>query len=55
MAHARELLDAARGRCDGVYVVAPYRKPTVGARAARLAGFATLDLGGDRGDLLLDR
>ena len=28
MAHARELLDAARGRCDGVYIVAPYRRPT---------------------------
>ena len=28
MAHARELLAAARGRCDGVYVVAPYRRPT---------------------------
>ena len=28
MAHARELLAAARGRCDGVYIVAPYRRPT---------------------------
>ena len=28
MAHARELLAAARERCDGVYVVAPYRRPT---------------------------
>jgi methionine synthase / methylenetetrahydrofolate reductase(NADPH) len=28
MAHARELLAAARERCDGVYVVAPYRKPS---------------------------
>jgi 5,10-methylenetetrahydrofolate reductase len=28
MAHAKRLLDAARERCDGVYVVAPYRKPT---------------------------
>ncbi len=28
MAHARELLVAARGRCDGAYVVAPYRRPT---------------------------
>jgi homocysteine S-methyltransferase len=28
MAHARELVAAARGRCDGVYVVAPYRRPT---------------------------
>ncbi len=27
MAHARELLDASRGRCDGVYIVAPYRRP----------------------------
>jgi methionine synthase / methylenetetrahydrofolate reductase (NADH) len=28
MAHARELLIAARGRCEGAYVVAPYRRPT---------------------------
>ncbi len=28
MAHAKELLAGARERCDGVYVVAPYRKPT---------------------------
>ena len=28
MAHAQELLDGARGRCDGVYIVAPYRQPT---------------------------
>jgi methionine synthase / methylenetetrahydrofolate reductase (NADH) len=28
MAHARELLAGARERCDGVYVVAPYRRPT---------------------------
>ena len=28
MAHARELVEAARGRCEGVYVVAPYRRPT---------------------------
>ncbi len=28
MAHAKRLLDEARERCDGVYVVAPYRKPT---------------------------
>ena len=28
MSHARELLSAARGRCDGAYVVAPYRRPT---------------------------
>jgi methionine synthase I (cobalamin-dependent)/5,10-methylenetetrahydrofolate reductase len=28
MSHARELLAAARGRCDGAYVVAPYRRPT---------------------------
>ena len=29
MAHARELLDGgARPRCDGVYIVAPYRRPT---------------------------
>jgi homocysteine S-methyltransferase len=27
MAHARELLAEARERCDGVYVVAPYRRP----------------------------
>jgi homocysteine S-methyltransferase len=27
MAHARELIDAARERFDGVYVVAPYRRP----------------------------
>ena len=24
----KALLEGARGRCDGVYVVAPYRKPT---------------------------
>ena len=28
MAHAKGLLEGARGRCDGVYIVAPYRKPT---------------------------
>jgi homocysteine S-methyltransferase len=28
MAHARELIAAARGRSDGVYVVAPFRRPT---------------------------
>ena len=28
MAHARELLEEARGRCDGAYIVAPYRRPT---------------------------
>jgi len=28
MAHARELIAAARSRCSGVYVVAPYRRPT---------------------------
>ena len=28
MTHARELLDAARERCDGVYILAPYRRPT---------------------------
>jgi homocysteine S-methyltransferase len=28
MAHAKELVAAAQGRCDGVYVVAPYRRPT---------------------------
>ena len=28
MAHAKALLEGARGRCDGVYIVAPYRKPT---------------------------
>jgi methionine synthase / methylenetetrahydrofolate reductase (NADH) len=27
-AHARELVGQARERCDGVYVVAPYRQPT---------------------------
>ena len=27
-AHARELLAQARGRVDGVYIVAPYRRPT---------------------------
>src|SRR5262249_34543942 len=27
MAHARELLAACRGRCDGAYLVAPYRRP----------------------------
>ena len=28
MAHAKRLLDDARDRCAGVYVVAPFRKPT---------------------------
>jgi homocysteine S-methyltransferase len=28
MAHAKELLAGARERCNGVYVVAPFRKPT---------------------------
>jgi len=28
MDHARELLAACPGRCDGVYLVAPYRRPT---------------------------
>jgi homocysteine S-methyltransferase len=28
MAHARELLAACPGRCDGAYLVAPYRRPT---------------------------
>jgi homocysteine S-methyltransferase len=28
MAHAKSLLAEARERCDGVYIVAPYRKPT---------------------------
>jgi homocysteine S-methyltransferase len=28
MAHARSLVEAARERCDGIYVVAPYRRPT---------------------------
>ena len=27
MEHARELVEAARGRASGVYVVAPYRRP----------------------------
>jgi homocysteine S-methyltransferase len=27
-AHARALVDAARGRCAGVYVVAPYKRPS---------------------------
>ena len=27
MAHARELLAAARERCEGAYVVAPFRRP----------------------------
>jgi homocysteine S-methyltransferase len=27
MEHARELLAACRGRCDGAYLVAPYRRP----------------------------
>jgi homocysteine S-methyltransferase len=34
-AHARELVDAARGRCAGVYVVAPYKRP---ARVLELLG-----------------
>jgi homocysteine S-methyltransferase len=38
MAHARELLAASPGRCDGAYLVAPYRRPT-----------AVLDLIGDLG------
>ena len=28
MMHARRLVEEARERCDGVYVVAPYRRPT---------------------------
>jgi homocysteine S-methyltransferase len=28
MRHARSLLEQARERCDGVYIVAPYRKPS---------------------------
>jgi methionine synthase I (cobalamin-dependent)/5,10-methylenetetrahydrofolate reductase len=28
MAHAKRLVGEARARCDGVYVVAPYRRPT---------------------------
>ncbi|MEI8105366.1 MAG: bifunctional homocysteine S-methyltransferase/methylenetetrahydrofolate reductase [Actinomycetes bacterium] len=28
MEHARELIAEAKGRCDGVYVVAPYRRPS---------------------------
>jgi homocysteine S-methyltransferase len=28
MAHAKQLLDGARGRCHGVYVVAPFRRPS---------------------------
>ncbi len=27
MEHARELIEAARGRADGVYIVAPFRRP----------------------------
>ena len=27
MGHASELLAAARERCDGAYLVAPYRRP----------------------------
>jgi homocysteine S-methyltransferase len=27
LAHARELVQEARGRCAGVYVVAPYKRP----------------------------
>jgi homocysteine S-methyltransferase len=27
MAHAKELVDGARGRCDGIYITAPYRRP----------------------------
>jgi homocysteine S-methyltransferase len=38
MAHARELLAACPGRCDGAYLVAPYRRPT-----------AVLELIGDLG------
>lgn len=28
MAHAKKLIDEARSRCDGIYIVAPYRRPT---------------------------
>jgi homocysteine S-methyltransferase len=35
LAHARELVAAARGRCAGVYVVAPYKRP---ARVLELLG-----------------
>src|SRR3954449_1122405 len=38
MAHARELLAGCPGRCDGAYLVAPYRRPT-----------AVLELIGDLG------
>jgi homocysteine S-methyltransferase len=38
MTHARELLAACPGRCDGAYLVAPYRRPT-----------AVLELIGDLG------
>ena len=38
MEHARELLAACPGRCDGAYLVAPYRRPT-----------AVLELLGDLG------
>jgi homocysteine S-methyltransferase len=38
MAHARELFAACPGRCDGAYLVAPYRRPT-----------AVLELIGDLG------
>jgi hypothetical protein len=27
MEHARRLIDGSRGRFEGVYVVAPYRRP----------------------------
>jgi homocysteine S-methyltransferase len=27
MAHAKRLVEEARSRCDGVYIVAPYRRP----------------------------
>ena len=37
---ARELLAEARGRCDGVYVVAPFRPPLGVARRAASAGAA---------------
>ena len=35
LAHAKELVAAARGRCAGVYVVAPYKRP---ARVLELIG-----------------
>ena len=40
MAHARELIAEARGRCAGVYVVAPYRSPRACSSCSATSGSA---------------